>query len=185
MVFSELLSRDTALLGTAIVVPCKHSASSIEDVIIEAELLWAAETKSDKPTHEISAAWGCVAMMTNPNREISKDLLDGWSMHVSKKLRYGQLKCARDETLIVNNAGILNIPWPLKLDGAMVDLDILLATATNPTFGVDRRYPTAEEIADAWQSERGRCYGNYFWCNRKHNITTLQDVDIQRHLSSK
>ena len=185
MVFSELLGRDATHLGTAIVAPCKRPASSIEDVIAEAKWLWAAEMKCAKPTEAISAKWGCVAMTTNPNREFPKELLQGWNTTVSKKTPYGRLKHACDEAPIVNADGILNIAWPSTLDGNVLDLDILLATATNPTISVDGQYPTDEDIAYAWKTENGRCYVNYFWCNRKHNIKTFQDVDIQRHLCGK
>ena len=106
-------------------------------------------------------------MTTNPNREIPKEILQGWSTTVSKQSLYGKLKHARDEAPIVDEAGILNIGWPTKLDGSDLDLDILLATPTNPTLGADGQYPNATEVADAWKSENGRCHVNYFWCNRK------------------
>ncbi len=185
MVFSEQLNRDPARLGTAIVVPCKRPASSIEDLMDEAEWLWAAENKSKKSTRVISREWGRVVIKTNPNREIPKEFLQGWNTTVSKNNSCGLMKHACDEVPIVNEAGILNIDWPSKQDGNALDLDILLATATDPTIGADRQYPNAKEIADAWKNENGRCYGNYFWCNKKHNITTFQDVEIQQYLSDK
>jgi len=184
MVFSPFLRGNKRHLGTAVAVPCKRSVRSIEDLIHEAEWLWAAEAKLKRPTSAISAQWGCVGLLLNPNGKIPKELLIGWRKRVSEEIRYGRVLGMRDEKPIIDSAGYLNIDWPSKVGGGNTELDILLATATDPTPSVQGVYPTSREIAEGWKTEDGRCYVNYFWCNRKHNITTFQDADIQRHLTN-
>ena len=66
MVFSSDLREDPS--GRAIIVPCKHHAYSIDDLNVEAECLWAAERQQDATRRGISAGWGCVALLVNPNR---------------------------------------------------------------------------------------------------------------------
>lgn len=183
MVFSASLCEDHAHLGSAIAVPCKQGVSSIGDLVDEAEWLWAAERNTDSRNGKISACWGSVAVKVNPNRNIPSIILNGWAARVSKESSYGKLKHANDETGAVTAMGLLNIPWPSTLSGDPLDLDVILATATNPTI-IGGRYPSAKEIAERWKSPSGSCYVNYFWYNRKHNITTFQDPDIERYLSN-
>jgi len=79
MVFSEL-SEDQ--LGQAKVVQCRNRVASLPDLITEAEWLWSAESKHP-PERRISSSWGCVALLSHPEKEIPQDLLDGWAQHVA------------------------------------------------------------------------------------------------------
>ncbi len=82
MVFSEMLARDEVKLGTAIFVPCKSLVRTVEDLVEEAEILWAAERKSGASNGCISAHWGCVGLAVNPDRPIPDDLRRGWGKPV-------------------------------------------------------------------------------------------------------
>ena len=141
MVFSMNLVRQN-LFGRAIVVPCKTPAHSDKDLIEEAQHLWAAESKKNE-TNCIStcAGWGRVVLLKNPHRAISSDVLSGWTQHVSVEGHYSKpLITARDEKAVVDQCGFLKIPWPKSEDGMDLELDALLATATNPKFDGDS-YP--------------------------------------------
>ena len=87
MVFSSGLGADQ--YGRAIVVPCKHRVYGKDNLIREAECLWAVEAKT-KPgdPRRLSADWGCVALLVNPNLTKSDQLctlLDGWNERVSRE----------------------------------------------------------------------------------------------------
>ena len=138
MVFSLSLVPDK--FGRAIVVPCCRTVRSASDLVDEAEHLWAAERKK-KRSACISAAWGCVALLENPDHPMSGKLRDGWTERVSRETCYGQLmNSANGEEVVVDKDGFLKIPWPESVDGSDLEVDVLLATATNPTI-VGGRYP--------------------------------------------
>ena len=182
MVFSGGLVREESKLGKAIAVPFKRLVMRVEDLIKEAELLWAAERNSNLSNGKISANWGCVGLAENPAQPIPDELRDGWAAHVSLDQSYGNIDQANDETAIIEGTGLLNIPWPNCLDGLPLQVNALLATTTNPTL-VGGGYPSAQEIADTWKTDEGRDYVHYFWNNRKHNIVTFQDKEIESHLN--
>jgi len=183
MVFSEALCREEHQLGRAIAVRCSRYVSSIDDLVEEAESLWATERNSYTTNGKRSASWGCVALMANPSSAIPTVLRDDWARHVASEHLYGRFCLAAGENAIVSPEGMLQIPWPTLDDVRSLNLDILLATATNPTIKKDR-YPTAEEIADAWKTVSGKRYLEYFRSNRNHGIATFQDGDIEWHLGS-
>lgn len=160
MVFSRL-SEDQ--FGQAKVVGCRNAVSSLSDLVREAEYLWAAERKCPPDTH-ISSNWGCVALMSHPQREIPQDLLDGWSRHVATKYQ-------ADDGRLVNCQGMLQIVWTRLVDGSgSVPLDLLLATSNSPTLP----YPSVEAIADRLSSGSNE----YFRQNRNSGIQTFQDSAI-------
>ena len=165
MVFAELPENQ---LGQARAVQCRNSVSSFQNLVTEAELLWAAECKSPR-SRSISARWGCVALLCNPERKIPQDLLDAWANHVSGM--YGG-----DASRLVTGRGILQIAWPsLCADTGSVPLDLLLATSNNPAD----QLPSVQAIAEAW-----RLHGdNYFRQNRAHDIQTFEDEAIARVLA--
>ena len=107
------------------------------------------------------------------------DLRAGWTQRVSDESCYGGLNAANNEDAAVDESGFLTIPWPESEDGSGLEFDVLLATATNPTT-IKGRYPTAEEIADAWNNSAGSV--DYFNKNRDHGIRTSQDADIEASL---
>ena len=183
MVFSSGLGADQ--YGRAIVVPCKHRAHGIDNLIREAECLWAVEAKT-KPgdPRRLSAEWGCVALLVNPNLTKSDQLctlLDGWNERVSRERCYGQLNSAVCEEVVVDESGHMKIPWPESEDRADLGVDILLATATNPTI-VGGHYASPQQVAAAWNSRDGRNYADYFCKNRACGIKTFQDDSIQENL---
>lgn len=179
MVFSKSLSEDE--YGRAIVVPCCRPAKDIGSVVDEAEHLWTAETSKCKNSeHRVSAGWGCVGLLSK--HPLPADWCSGWKKKISGEPCYGRLKHADNEDPAVDgSSGFLTIPWPKSEDGSGLEVDILLATATCPTI-CNGRYPTAQEIAAAWNSQRGRDHVDYFRKNRAHGIKTFQDDCIQEHL---
>ena len=184
MVFSRSLGTDD--YGRAIVVPCSQRVRCVSDVMDEAVHLWTAETSDGKNEQcRVSAdtGWGGVALLPNPERPMPADLRASWSERVSGESGYcKQLKTVNEDDLVVNPSGFLRIPWPEAEDGSrLVDVDLLLATATAPTLE-NGRYPTVRKIADAWKScPEGT---EYFCRNTEHGITTFQDADIRARLQA-
>ena len=180
MVFSTSLNEDQ--FGQGIVVPCNS-----RDLIEEAVCLWTAETDCGKnPKCEISAkwGWGCVAIVENPGNPMPEKVRNAWVERVSRERRYGRLKSAAGENVAVNGLGTLQIPWPEPAQGGEIEMDVLLATATNPTI-VEGEYASAKAIADAWMTRRGKTEMKYFWNNRKNRIETFQDQEIEELLSAR
>jgi hypothetical protein len=168
--------------GRGTVVCCVRPISSVDDLASEAEHLWAAEQHA-AVSRQISAGWGCVALLRNPDRDIPKTFLTGWANRVAQIQNYGNVPHTLDEGLLVSADGLLDIPWPQRLsDGSVVQLDFLLATATRPTLtGTPLSYPTVEAISEAWNADtRNRV--EYFWNNYDNGIRTFQDEAIIRLL---
>ena len=161
MVFSEALTRQEPHMGCAIAIPCARPVHSIQALVEEAQHLWAAERTRDSFNGRISADWGCIALALNPSRCVPQELVDGWSHRVFQEVGYGRLCRAEDEGEIVNASGFLIIPWPPRTDGLPLELDALLATATDPTI-VDGQYPSVQEIASAWKQSTGEAHVEYF-----------------------
>ncbi len=176
MVFSASLGEKQH--GRAIVVPCKS-----QNLVEEAECLWTAERRFDKkPNGRISAPWGCVALMMNPDRPITDDLRQCWTSRVSREPCYGKkIISAYDEEVVLDRYGFLKIPWPKSEDGSALDVDALLATATKPTPNKGC-YPSAQDVADAWNTPEGKKHVDYFCKNRAHGIKTFQDGEIEERL---
>ena len=113
---------------------------------------------------------------------MSDELRDGWTKRVSRESCYGQLmNSANGEEVVVDKDDFLEIPWPESEDGSDLGVDALLATATNPTI-VGGRYPSAQQIADAWNNPVGKSHVDYFCKNRAHGIKTFQDTEIEDRL---
>ena len=182
MVFSTSLSADD--YGRAIVVPCRRLLRNSADLVDEAVHLWTAETPNGKnPMYRLSSknGWGCVGLLPNPHRPLPAGLRASWTQRVSNEPCYGSLDAADDEDAAVDESGFLTIPWPESEDGSVLEVDVLLATATNPTI-VEGHYPTVEEIADAWNKSAGSV--DYFYENRNHGIRTSQDAAIEASLKT-
>ncbi len=168
----------------AFVAPCKTPVNSLEDLVDEARRLWRAE--ADVENDRISATWGCVALLENPKGNLSDDLRNGWTTRFLEEPRHGALSSARDEASVVDDKGFLTIAWPRAVDESDIEVDALLATATDPTL-IRGDYPSAREIAAAWNSHEGedyKCYVQYFHKNRDCKIWTFQDAEIERRLRS-
>jgi hypothetical protein len=174
MIFSPEHQEDQ--FGQAVVVQCRRDVACAPDLIREAEWLWSAEDNKvpslccSSPKQSISASWGCVALLGNPRSEIPQNLLAEWAKHVIGH-------CAGNEQRLVDDRGMLRIPWPkLSSDGSPVPMDLLLATSNDR----DATYPTVREIAEAWNQHPEV---DYFRSNRKHEIETFQDQAIRELLS--
>ena len=160
--------------GTANVVACKS-----RDLIEEARSLWEAEGGT---RGAVSATWGCVGLLINPDAGLPSEDRDRWSKFVERRPGYGRLTHATGEAGVADKAGLLQIDWPRLTDGRPLMLDALLATATDPTLVNGTRYPSAGEVAEAWDTLKGREHIRYFCDNRKNGIRTFQDADIEEHL---
>ena len=185
MVFSKQLDTPGTLHRCrAIVVPCKALVNSVDDVVTEAQHLWQAEQAERGKERRISAKWGCVALLEHPKRPMPDNMRAGWTKYVQRKQRYGALNSARGEPSVVDEEGFLTISWPRTEDDSDLAVDVLLATATDPTL-IRGDYPSAQEIAAAWNAHEGedyKCYVQYFNKNREHRIRTFQDDDIKKFL---
>src|ERR1041384_5385934 len=56
--------------GVADAVPCVNPVRSGQDLVAEADQLWAAEQNAPEPNGRISASWGCVVLLCNPTSDI-------------------------------------------------------------------------------------------------------------------
>ena len=175
MVFSPGLCVDK--FGTAIAVPCGS-----QNLIEEADWLWAAEDKSsDGPTDSISAGYGCVALLENPDLHLPDEVREEWTDRVAREKDYGNLIRVNGEDDVVDTSGFLKISWPRTETGSPLEWNALIATANSPR-GSCLGYPKSQKIADAWNTPAGREAVGYFWNNRKHGITTHQDARIEAQL---
>jgi len=174
MVFSPGLSGEE--YGDAIVAPCKS-----EKLVEEAECLWAAE-RNKRRNNRISADWGCIALLENPERQMPQGLQDEWTKRISREPCYGRMfNTPIGEEAPASPLGRLSIPWPATTSGVPLDFDVLIGTATNPTL-IRGHYADAREVADAWKNPEGSNYVEYFCNNRKNGIRTFQDAEIKRWL---
>ena len=110
-----------------------------------------------------------MALLRNPHSEIPQTLLNDWATHVA-------LHYKANERRLVDNRGMLQIPWPtLSSGGNPVPIDLLLATSNDrePTC------PTVHEIANA-RNEHPEV--DYFQNNGKNGIETFQDQAIRELL---
>ena len=179
MVFSRLCQ-----VGQAQLVPCSHSISSLQELIVEAEHLWKAGQSGAK-AHKIAASWGCVALLCNPHRQIPAYLVKGWAERVGHEPGYGLVSQTQPEGLLVSTDGLLRIDWPTRVeDGSPAEVDIILATANDPEIPASSpTYPTSQAIAEAWN--RAGDNVEYFWKNRDCGICTFQDDEVRARLHSR
>ncbi len=115
--------------------------------------------------------------------------VDEWESIIEERVKqeqsYGNLSHTRSEGRIVDNNGILQIPWPrLKEYDEPIHFDLILATATNPTLeGNPPIYPRIKKIARAWKNDSENNV-EYFWKNRKFGIRAFQDVKLEKQLTA-
>lgn len=165
--------------GTALVVPCRYPATTAEALIREAEALWAAEQKKERPIGPIShRSWGAVGLLCNPARSVMlSDLRAAWANRVrTEREAYRTFPSAIGEPPVVSDEGMLTIQWPRSADR----FDFLLATANHPKPFADRTYPDAVTIAEAWRETGDR---HYFDENRRVGIETADDGQISNYLN--
>ena len=188
--YTMVFSSEPMELGKAKVLPCNNDVASLNDLEIEARALWAAERKCSQPDGRIASGWGSVTLLHNPSGNVGTELLDGWAHRVADENHFLDLARRIEGGRLIGESGLLQIPWPGLDSGEPVDLDLLLATANEPTLiGDPPAYPSAETVALAWKRglhERPADKpDDYFWQNKKHGITTFQDREIEMILSSR
>jgi len=169
MVFARLSPERS---GQGVVLPCRHEIRTIDDLLMEARWLWAAETKVGVPTDpdelaplDLSSSWGRVAIVPRTGGTLSDEILVQWRDRIAAR--------ADDELLVTAN-GILEIPWPSEADAGR--FDVLLATTNRPA-DIE---PSAQAVAAAWNSRPE--FRSYFEENQRAQIFTFQDSEIKRHL---
>jgi hypothetical protein len=174
MVFSR-----KAGTGQAKVLRCVCPISTPADLNAEAEALWKAEQPS-AASGRIASKWGCVALLCNPDRKVSEDLLKAWAECVGRERDYGKVTQTEEEGRLIDENGQILIDWPKLVDtGEPVQLDILLVTANDPEISATHRnYPDSATIAEAWNAAATK-YVEYFWRNAENGICTFQDAEIR------
>jgi hypothetical protein len=175
-------------IGQAKVIACQRGATSVTDILSQAEALWRAERPKDArpaPGQLYSASWGCVAMLLQPNGNIPSDVLDEWARQAEQECsgpgrerNYDPTAYSVKGRAAIDKCGLLQIPWPdCSMTGMPLDgFDVLLATATKPTPDpATGDFPTVVDIATAWNA---RGDASYFHSNRKNGFHTFQDEEI-------
>jgi hypothetical protein len=179
MVFSQLCSAPERL-GTGLVVGAAVKCRKPDDLLVEAQHLWAAE-RNVQEVGPVSASWGRVGLLVSPSAEVAEEYLEGWQTFPGRKRRPAPV-APNERPVIDEETGLALIDWPIDkrtkypLDG----YDLLLLTATSPTLNAGN-YPTTEEIATAWRHDPNG-HVTYFHNNRNNGITTFQDDEITRLL---
>jgi hypothetical protein len=181
MVFSTYLKETE--FGRAKILPCLCEVTRPTDLLNEARCLWAAED-ANAPPNALESGFGCVVLLRNPNGNADDALINKWAGQNHFRNVAGTIEGGR----LISDQGLLQISWPRLDDGEPVSLDLLLATANEPTLkGEPPVYPSAQTIALAWKKalkERpADMPDDYFWNNRKSGITTFQDEEIERVLN--
>jgi hypothetical protein len=180
--YSAVFSRGCAA-GTAKVVRGGAAIGSVDDLVVEAEYLWRAERLSDRANHQLSAPWGCVALLVNPASEVGVAFVRRWGRRVAQEKVYGQVTQAQDEGRLVSAEGLISIPWPKVVNGLdaagadkPVPLDLLLVTPTSPTLEAGA-YPPVAMIAAGWGEDKtGEI--RTLRENRANGIRTFEDEAI-------
>lgn len=88
MVFSPRVPQ----MGTAKVLKCVRSIDDPNDLVKEAEYLWAAERRQEQRDGRVSATWGCVGLLTSTVKRMPDGLLEAWAERVSRDPHYGQFQ---------------------------------------------------------------------------------------------
>lgn len=182
MVFSQFCSGpDTQ--GAALVVRAANACATPDDLVTEAQHLWAAERNKTEPG-PVSASWGRTGLLVNPESSVPASFLERWSSLPRRKRKPAPTGTG-ESPVIDEETGLGLIGWPTDLvTGRPLDgYDILLMTATVPTLQAGR-YPTPLDVAEAWIHDRGG-HVAYFHNNRTHGITTFEDGEIERLLTSR
>lgn len=181
MVFSPRCVDSGYGTGTALAVPFAMTVESVDDLVREATELWRAECKSDSEGRGvISAAWGSVGMVVRPDLPARVEWEAAWATAVSRSPRYGNLAGPHGDARAVDRqTGLAGFAWNALGKEAGGEFDVLLFAATKASL-VDGRYPTPEEVAEAWRV--APLEAKYFKRNRDWGITTRQDAEIEARL---
>lgn len=174
----------TNQMGTAVVLPCLKRICNSQDLIDEAEALWAAEQKELTPSGPVSASWGSVGLLQNPARDVPENLLLAWKDRVIREKYYGKLRVPTSSIPPIGPDGKLAVPWPEPVsDDGEPEVDLLLATATG-LRKPDTEYPSAQTIANAWNCVDPE-HAKYFFNNHDNDIRTFEDLEIKSLLPNR
>lgn len=162
-----------------VIIPFIDSVNSFEELYIQAIALAKAEGIYKNNNRRITASWGSVGILINPQLEkaqpsISSYLYERWSNLYSGY--QDTFSCSEYaipfEPPVFDQNGYLQIKWTEKFN----DFDFVLAT---PTIPKPKRKITEEEIVNAIKKSTNkdypRGYSNYFYRNRELGIETSQD----------
>ncbi len=169
--------------GVGLAVPFRYEIESAKHLIEEAVRLWRIESNEDGVSPGVlSADWGSIALLLNPDWSRPSGFLAAWADAVSGSPGYGGLPRAEGESSIVDTSGLAQCPWPSVVEsGRPVPLDALLVAATAAEI-TNGRYPTSTSVAEAWKDKPEEA--QYFWKNRECGIETLHDEAVLRALES-
>jgi hypothetical protein len=145
---------------------------------------YGRKSNSDK-LGGIAATWGRVCLLCNPAAMPPADVLQAWQKQVrAAGASYRAVPHAdgEDELLEVTT-GCARFGWPIdhNTDQPLVDFDLLLMTATEPTLN-NGQYPTARQIADAWRTDNQRNV-SYFCNNHAFGISGRKGVSSKHRKS--
>jgi hypothetical protein len=171
-------------------VPFNDSINSFEELYIQAIALAKAEGIYKNNNRRITSSWGSVGILINPQLEkiqpsISSYLHERWAtLYSGYQDTFNSDEYAIPSVApVFNQNGFLQIEWV----DALNDFDFLLATPTIPN---PKKQITEEEIVSAIMRSKNEKYpegySNYFDCNRKSGIETLQDdviVELKSQIS--
>lgn len=177
--YTMVLSTDLPAeqFGWALAVPCLAAVDTFEQLNEEAEALWFAEATKSKSPGRVTAGWGGVGLLANPNRSGLDSLVAEWSARVSaERDAHGEFPCLRSA---VSSTGLLTIPWPVMESGDSLDSDFVLATPTEPT-PKNGPYATPQQIAASYRDVERK--SSYFDKTRTAGISTALDDAIQQCL---
>ncbi len=178
--YTMTLSRG-AEAGVAYAVPCKKAVSTLADLEAEVHALAIAEGLVDSYGAPRWKTFGTVGVgFGDAAADVAPRLKEQWGQSFGFRYNlattfwetYKQL----DETAPVSHDGLLTIGWPTRGGSAEpIAFDLLLATATEPT-PIDRRYASANEIAESLVNRAGSA--DYFRGNVLNGIRTHDDAAI-------
>ncbi|MGA7280512.1 MAG: hypothetical protein WBZ40_01890 [Acidimicrobiia bacterium] len=147
--------------GVGALVPLARQIEDVQDLVREAEALWAAEDRNTG-ANALGSSWGCVGVLIR-SRDSLGHLAREWAANFTNR--------AEPFPPVTRN-GLLQIPWPADVETSEpVEFDVILATANKPVEG----FVDSAVIAAAW-CERG--HESYFFNNVLNGIRTDQDASI-------
>jgi hypothetical protein len=153
----------TSTAGTALLVPCLIEGDSTA-LQIEAEALWGAEDNTGAKRSCISTTWGSVGALFRAGTSASD--IASWSDYFRA--------CGAETIGAIDHNGLLTIPWPERVDGQVLDCDVLLATGN-----AEKELAAPEDVAAAWIAEG---HEEYFFENVGAGIRTPDDERIWRKM---
>lgn len=155
--------------GQAVLVPCRKTINSADDLMEEITALWRAEDSNAK-SDVFHKNWGCVGALFRTETGLAK-VKAAWSERFQEAVK-GPVD-------MIGPDGFLKCNWPKTIGGEDAELDIILATATKPA----ETCPSVNDVADAWCHQSGE--EKYFFRNVENGIRTSEDLGIWERIKAK